>query len=41
MIRMQPFGNTGHMSSATIFGAAALGDVTQAVADDTLKVLDR
>lgn len=29
------------MSSATIFGAAALGDVTQKVADETLQVLDR
>jgi aryl-alcohol dehydrogenase-like predicted oxidoreductase len=39
MIRKQPFGSTGHDSSATIFGAAALGDVTQEVADETLKVL--
>ena len=41
MIRRQPFGSTGHESSATLFGAAALGDVTQKVADETLKVLDR
>ena len=41
MIRRQPFGKTGHQSSATLFGAAALGDVTQEVADETLKVLDR
>jgi aryl-alcohol dehydrogenase-like predicted oxidoreductase len=41
MIRKQPFGKTGHQSSATLFGAAALGDVTQEVADETLKVLDR
>jgi len=41
MIRRQPFGSTGHDSSATIFGAAALGDVTQEVADYTLGVLDR
>ena len=40
MIRRQPFGNTGHDSSTTLFGAAALGGVTQAVADETLKVLD-
>jgi len=40
MIRRQPFGSTGHESSATIFGAAALGDVTQEVADEALKVLD-
>ncbi len=32
---------TGHQSSATLFGAAALGDVTQEIADETLKVLDR
>ena len=41
MIRRQPFGKTGHESSATLFGAAALGDVTQEVADETLKLLDR
>ncbi|MDP2901309.1 MAG: aldo/keto reductase [Candidatus Bathyarchaeota archaeon] len=41
MIRRQPFGRTGHDSSATIFGAAALGQVTQKVADETLKLLDR
>jgi aryl-alcohol dehydrogenase-like predicted oxidoreductase len=40
MIRRQPFGSTGHESSATLFGAAALGDVTQEVADEVLKVLD-
>ena len=32
MIEKRPFGRTGHMSSATIFGAAALGGVTQAEA---------
>lgn len=41
MIRRQPFGRTGHESSATIFGAAALGQVTQTVADETLRLLDR
>jgi len=41
MIRRQPFGRTGHDSSATLFGAAALGEVTQKVANETLKVLDR
>ncbi|MCX6648642.1 MAG: aldo/keto reductase [Candidatus Bathyarchaeota archaeon] len=41
MIRRQPFGRTGHESTATLFGAAALGDVTQEVADETLKLLDR
>ncbi|MCX6046399.1 MAG: aldo/keto reductase [Chloroflexi bacterium] len=39
MIEKRPFGRTGHMSSATIFGAAALGGVTQAEADQTLDVL--
>jgi aryl-alcohol dehydrogenase-like predicted oxidoreductase len=41
MIRRQPFGSTGHDSSATIFGAAALSRVTQEVADETLNLLDR
>src|SRR3954469_23475041 len=39
MIPTQPFGRTGHMSTRTIFGAAALGEVTQAEADQTLEVL--
>ena len=39
MIRKQPFGRTGHNSSVTIFGAAVLGRVTQAEADQTLDVL--
>ncbi|MCA9905663.1 MAG: aldo/keto reductase, partial [Anaerolineae bacterium] len=39
MIAQQPFGRTGHMSTRTIFGAAALGEVTQADADRTLDVL--
>ncbi|MBV9229995.1 MAG: aldo/keto reductase [Chloroflexi bacterium] len=38
-IAKQPFGRTGHMSTRTIFGAAALGAVTQEVADRTLEVL--
>jgi len=41
MIRTQPFGRTGHMSTCTIFGAAALGDVTQEEADRTLDLLLR
>jgi len=41
MIRKQPFGNTGQDSSVTIFGAAALGRVTQDVANGTLSLLDR
>ncbi|MCC6454275.1 MAG: aldo/keto reductase [Caldilineaceae bacterium] len=39
MIRKQTFGRTGHESTVTIFGAAALGRVTQAEADRTLDVL--
>jgi aryl-alcohol dehydrogenase-like predicted oxidoreductase len=34
-----PFGSTGHESTRTIFGAAALGSVTQAEADDALELL--
>jgi len=39
MIAKQPFGRTGHLSSRTIFGAAALGSVTQEEADRTLDLL--
>jgi len=39
MIARMPFGATGHDSSRVIFGAAALGEVTQDVADRTLDVL--
>jgi aryl-alcohol dehydrogenase-like predicted oxidoreductase len=39
MIEQRPFGRTGHMSTATIFGGAALGEVTQAEADRALDVL--
>jgi len=39
MIDRQLFGRTGHMSTRTVFGAAALGRVTQAEADRTLEVL--
>jgi aryl-alcohol dehydrogenase-like predicted oxidoreductase len=35
----RPFGRTGHMSTRTLFGAAALGRVTQADADSTLDIL--
>lgn len=38
-IEKRPFGRTGHMSTATLFGAAALGQVTQKEADQTLEVL--
>ncbi len=39
MIATQPFGLTGHSSTRTIFGAAALGQVTQSDADRTLDLL--
>lgn len=39
MIATAPFGRTGHTSTRTIFGAAALGSVTQDEADRTLEVL--
>lgn len=38
-ILKRPFGRTGHMSSVALFGAAALGNVTQAEADRTLELL--
>ncbi|MFC1976616.1 aldo/keto reductase, partial [Chloroflexota bacterium] len=41
MIENLPFGRTGHMSTRTLFGAAALGQVSQAEADQTLKVLQK
>jgi aryl-alcohol dehydrogenase-like predicted oxidoreductase len=39
MIDKHPFGQTGHMSSRVIFGAAALWDVTQQEADEVLDLL--
>ncbi len=39
MIEKKAFGRTGHLSSRTIFGAAALGHVSQAEADRTLDAL--
>jgi len=38
-IEKRPFGRTGHMSSAVIFGGAALGAVDQGVADGVLDLL--
>jgi len=38
-IEKRPFGRTGHMSSAVIFGAAALKNVDQKTADETLELL--
>jgi aryl-alcohol dehydrogenase-like predicted oxidoreductase len=39
MLPRQPFGHTGHESTRTIFGAAALSRVSQEEADRTLEVL--
>jgi aryl-alcohol dehydrogenase-like predicted oxidoreductase len=39
MIPTAPFGRTGHQSTRTLFGAAALGSVTQAEADRVLELL--
>lgn len=39
MIPKQPFGRTGHQSSRTVFGAAALSRATQDEADRTFEVL--
>src|SRR5258708_12476379 len=40
-IPVDAFGRTGHKSSRTLFGGAALARVTQDVADRTLEVLLR
>jgi aryl-alcohol dehydrogenase-like predicted oxidoreductase len=39
MIEKMPFGQTGHVSTRTLFGAAALWDVTQDQSERTLDVL--
>ena len=39
MIARAPFGSTGHESTRTIFGAAALGSVSQADADRAIETL--
>jgi aryl-alcohol dehydrogenase-like predicted oxidoreductase len=41
MIERRPFGRTGHQSSVTLFGAAALAQVSQDEADRALEVLLR
>jgi aryl-alcohol dehydrogenase-like predicted oxidoreductase len=41
MIPTQQFGSTGHDSSRLIFGAAALGNVSQAAADETMELIRR
>ena len=38
-IEKRPFGRTGHMSSAVLFGAAALAKADQATADRVLELL--
>lgn len=38
-IEKRPFGRTGHMSTAVLFGAAAIGRVDQSAVDRTLDVL--
>jgi len=39
MIEKKAFGRTGHQSTRTLFGAAALGHITQEQADETLELL--
>lgn len=39
MIPRRPFGSTGHMSSRVLFGAAALGAMSQARADQTMQTV--
>ena len=41
MIERRPFGRTGHLSSVTLFGAAALAQASQAEADRALELLLR
>lgn len=41
MIPLLPFGRTGHQSTRIIFGAAALAEVTQEQADETLELVRR
>ncbi|MDQ4074671.1 MAG: aldo/keto reductase [Chloroflexota bacterium] len=39
MIPKAPFGRTGHLSTRTLFGAAAFSEVTQEEADQTMELL--
>src|SRR5438093_11426717 len=41
MIERRPFGRTGHLSTVTLFGGAALAGASQAEADRTLELLLR
>lgn len=38
-IEKRPFGRTGHLSTVTLFGAAALGRVSQKEADQTMELI--
>jgi aryl-alcohol dehydrogenase-like predicted oxidoreductase len=39
MIPVQPFGRTGHDSTRLLFGAAAIGNVSQEEADQTMELI--
>jgi aryl-alcohol dehydrogenase-like predicted oxidoreductase len=39
MIALQPFGRTGHESTRLLFGAAAIGNVSQEEADQTMELI--
>ena len=39
MIALQPFGHTGHESTRILFGAAAVGNVSQGEADQTMELI--
>ena len=39
MIPTQPFGSTGHLSTRVLFGAAALGGMSQSRADATMEIV--
>jgi len=39
MIERRPFGRTGHLSTRVIFGAAALGGMSQGRADSTMELV--
>jgi aryl-alcohol dehydrogenase-like predicted oxidoreductase len=39
MIALQPFGHTGHESTRILFGAAAIGNVSQDEADQTMELI--
>ncbi len=41
MIERRPFGRTGHLSTVTLFGGAALAQASQDEADRTLELLLR